>query len=104
MPRPESHHSDFRPQPMDYEIELSADGQAFRPVAAGTRYVPEEHGWRYHSFGPQPAKAVRIRIWGKEEYAKRFGHRWPYSVGLAGLRLYEAPDAGPQRSRRPSLP
>lgn len=65
---------------IDYQIDISPDGEDFHALNSITKYTPEKQGWQYHSLKPQPVKEIRIKV------SKVSGQR---GNGIAGVRLYE---------------
>jgi len=78
-PTPENLHKKPGFIPVDYRIEVSPDGEAFRAAGGNTGYIPEEQGWRYHRIEPQAIKEIAIRV---------LRLRLRYN-GIACVRLYE---------------
>jgi hypothetical protein len=63
--RDEMYDNNFPPALMDYTLEMSPDGNQWKPVTPQkvVVYVPEEEGPKFHDLKDEPIKAIRIHYW-----------------------------------------
>ena len=81
------HYGVTRFRRTDYVVELSADGQAWRPVATGQGICGED-GAHIHALPATPFQYVRVRL-NADRYVTARSWRLSSGPGLTWLQLYE---------------